>query len=486
MRALNSPACPRPGGDAAARLGAGVRIANPGPGCEAKVMSDKAVVIDTSPEPPSRMLGKWMSAAMVVGTMIGSGIYLLPTTLAPFGPNLVIAFVVTGFGTMCLAFALARLAAEIPGGPFVYVERAFGETAAFVTLWSYMVSQWTGVAAVAVAVAGALGHVFPAVVSGPGLISTALGTIAVLTIVNLFGARSAGRLQVLATLIKIVPLLAVVLLVALRLGSGQPVESLTPMPLEVGAIAAAGALMLFSLTGFEAAAVTANVTRDSTRTVPVATIAGTGFTAIIYLLATVATLMLLPSAVAAMSGAPFADAIAPILGTVAGTLVALIAAVSAFGTANALLLLAAEVGRTIAGARDLPPLFRRTNKHGAPVGSLLIAAAIAALLVLASSSKDFVALYVFITLVSTVAALILYAVCAAAALKLRVVRRWAIVAAIAILYSLVMFVGAGLEATLWGFALALAGLPVRLISRWLNGSSPAVEATPAAPPGSSA
>jgi len=434
-------------------------------------MTDPPAVIDIHPEPRSRMLGKWMSAAMVVGTMIGSGIYLLPTTLAPFGINLVIAFVLTGFGTMCLAFALARLAATIPGGPFVYVSRAFGETAAFITLWSYVVSQWTGVAGVSIAVAGALGYIFPDVASGPGLIAVALAVIAILTIVNLFGARSAGGLQVIATLIKIVPLVAVIILVAARVGTGQPLEPLTPVPIGIGAIAAAGALMLFSLTGFEAAAVTANVTRDSTRTVPVATIAGTGFTAVIYLLATVAALMLLASAVAAKSGAPFADAIAPILGPAAGTLVALIAAVSAFGTANALLLLAAEVGRTIAGARDLPPIFRRTNKLGAPVGSLLIAAIIAALLVLASSSKNFVALYVFITLVSTVAALILYAMCAAAALKLKVTGGWAAIAMIAIFYSLAMFVGAGLEATLWGFGLALAGLPIRFISRWLNLSS---------------
>jgi len=60
-------------------------------------MSDEVVPIDTHPEPASRMLGKWMSAAMVVGTMIGSGIYLLPTTLAPYGYNLVIAFLLTKY-----------------------------------------------------------------------------------------------------------------------------------------------------------------------------------------------------------------------------------------------------------------------------------------------------------------------------------------------------------------------------------------------------
>ncbi len=446
-------------------------------------MTDHNISIDTHPEPASRMLGKWMSAAMVVGTMVGSGIYLLPTTLAPYGYNLVIAFLLTGFGTMCLAFCLARLAAVIPGGPFAYVTEAFGETAAFLTLWSYVVSQITGVAGVAVAMAGALSHVVPQVGSGPGLIAVALGSIVILSLVNLRGARSAGVLQVIATLIKIVPLLAVVLFVLVRLGTGEPLEPLEPTPINVSAITIAGALMLFSLTGFEAAAVTANVTRDSTSTVPTATIVGTGFTAVIYLLSTVATLMLLPSALAAKSGAPFADAIAPILGPLAGAVVAVIAAISAFGTANALLLFAAEISRTIAGARDLPPVFQKTNKVGAPVGAILVVAAISALLVLASSSKNFVALYVFITLVSTVAALVLYIVCAAAALKLKVVGRWAIIAIIGVFYSVAMFIGAGLEATLWGFGLALIGLPIRAISRWLNGSSRSAEERPAAPRG---
>ena len=147
-------------------------------------MTEEPIRIDTHPEPASRMLGKWMSAAMVVGTMVGSGIYLLPTTLAPFGPNMIFAFILTGFGTLCLAFAMARMAATIPGGPFAYIDRSFGETTAFLTLWSYTLSQVTGVAGVSVAVAGALGHVYPEVVAGPGLIAVALGSILLLVAVN--------------------------------------------------------------------------------------------------------------------------------------------------------------------------------------------------------------------------------------------------------------------------------------------------------------
>ena len=446
-------------------------------------MTEEPVQIDTHPEPSSRMLGKWMSAAMVVGTMVGSGIYLLPTTLSPYGPNLVIAFLLTGFGTMCLAFAMARMAARISGGPFVYIDRSFGPTTAFLTLWSYTLSQVTGVAGVSVAVAGALGHVYPAVVSGPGLIAVALGSIVVLAAVNMRGARSAGMLQVITTLIKLLPLLAVMALVAAWFVTGRRLEPLEPVPLSITAVTTAAALILFSLTGFEAAVMTANVTRDSTTTVPRATILGTGFTAIVYLLATVAVLMLLPSAVAAKSGAPFADAIAPLLGTAAGILVAVIAAVSAFGTANALLLVAAESARTMGRAGDLPPIFAKASKVGAPIGSVLICATAAGLLVLASSSKNFVSVYVFITLVSTLLSLVLYIVCAASALKLRVGGKLTIIVVIGVLYSIAMFIGAGLEPLLWAAALALAGLPIRFISRWLNGSSRAAAKSPAAPRG---
>jgi APA family basic amino acid/polyamine antiporter len=315
---------------------------------------------------------------------------------------------------------------------------------------------------------------------GPGLIAVAIGAIALLTLVNLRGARSAGVLQVITTLIKLAPLLLVMLLVLARMGTGHPLEALAPAPLGVSGIVTASALILFSLTGFEAAVMTANVTRDSTSTVPRATILGTGFTAIIYLLATVATLMLLPSALAAKSSAPFADAIAPALGAVAGALVALIAAISAFGTGNALLLIAAESARTMASARDLPSTFARSNSFGAPVGSLLICGTAAALLVLASSSKNFVSVYVLITLVSTLLSLVLYVVCAAAALKLRVAGKATIIVLVGMIYSLAMFYGAGREALLWSIGLALAGLPVRLISRRLNRSSPPPEASPAA------
>lgn len=429
-------------------------------------MTLDAVPPPPPPPPPSKRLGRIMSLAMVVGTIIGSGIYVLPATVAQFGPNLLIAFAVVIVGTCSLALAMARLAARLPGGPYSYIAGAFGDTAAFVTMWSYLVSQWTGVAAVAIAAAGALGHVVPAVGAGWPLAGLAVASIVGLTLVNLAGARSAGFVQVLATLIKLVPLLLVLLLVLLRLVSGPALEPLAPVPLTLGGVVAAAALMLFAFTGFESAAVSANVTDEAQAVVPGATINGTVFVALIYLGATLAVLWLLPSATAATSQAPFADAIAPTLGPVAGGFVAVVAAISALGAGNALILLSVEVARAIANAGDLPAVFARTNRNGVATASLLAGSGVAILLVLASVSDSFVAVFSFVALVSAVSALVLYLICAAAALKLKA--EMPLVAVVAIVYAVAMFVGAGLEATLWGAALALAGLPLRWFSRRSN------------------
>ena len=113
----------------------------------------------------SRLLGPLMSIAMVVGLIIGAGVFLLPTSIAPFGLNMFLGWAVTIGGFLSLAFAFSALAARIEGGPYEYVKQAFGEETAFVTNWSYLISNWAGGAAVAVAFAGALARVSPALAS---------------------------------------------------------------------------------------------------------------------------------------------------------------------------------------------------------------------------------------------------------------------------------------------------------------------------------
>ena len=432
----------------------------------------------------TKLLGPWMSTAMVVGFMIGSGIFLLPATLAPYGRNALFAWGVTIGGTMCLALAFARLSARNPGGPQAYVADAFGNDAAFYTMWSYWISVITSVAALGVAFAGAMTAALPALIGPAWLVPLAVAAIAAVTLVNLRGAYSAGGFQVVTTLIKLLPLVAVIVVLALRLGGGGHAEALAPTPISGSGIASASALMLFSLLGFEAASVAARKTRDPERVVPLATLAGTGITGLIYFAACTAAILLLPVAAAAVSTSPFADAIAPVWGSGAGQAIAALTAVSAIGAMNAGVLVQGEVGWTLAQSDDLPPALARTNAQGAPVAALIVTGLLAMLFVAFNASRSFVGLYVFITLISTVASLVLYAGAAAAALKITLGPLTRLLVSAGFIYAIWTFYGAGLEACLWGLALLAAGWPVRLISQWFNSraaTTPAAAPAPAAP-----
>jgi APA family basic amino acid/polyamine antiporter len=130
----------------------------------------------------------------------------------------------------------------------------------------------------------------------------------------------------------------------------------------------------------------------------------------------------------------------------------------------------------------LPPLFARTSSTGVPYAAVISGAVAGIALLVLSAAPGFVGVYAFVALVSAVATLVLYAMCSAAVLRLKLTgsAAGAMIALVAILYTIAMFFGAGWEATKWGVALAIAGLPIRWISRRLW-PSPVPAANQAAP-----
>src|SRR5260221_803332 len=378
---------------------------------------------------------------------------------------------------MCLALALSRLAARNPGGPQSYMREAFGPTAAFFIMWMYWVSVLTTTAGIAVAFGGAVTATLPGIAGPAWIAPLSVGAIFAVTAINLRGVHSAGEFQVVTTLIKLLPLLGVMLVLAFHVGTGHPTEPLAPVPISATPIAAASALILFSLVGFEAATVAARKTRDPERIVPLATLAGTGATGLLYFFSCTAAMLLFSYKVAANSTSPFADAIAPTVGAGVGRIVAALTAVSAIGALNASVLIQRGIRQQLAQAGDLPRIMARGNARLAPTVSLIVTCVISAMFVSFNSSKSFVGLYVFIILISTVASLVFYASGAVAALKLKLSPVTQLLVATGLIYAIWTFYGAGLEATAWALTLLAAGLPVRLISRWLNDSIPAAAAS---------
>ncbi len=430
------------------------------------------------------MIGIWMTSALVVGTIIGAAIFMLPVALAPLGLNALVGWLVSGLGVLCIAFALARLSRLGGEGIQANIEREFGPTVAFLVAWAFWVSNWAAQASVAIAVGSTLSFIAP---PGDGIdlvLPAGIGCVVLLTMVNAIGVRAAGGLSIVTVAIKVLPLLAVIWLFAERGVSGEAYEPLAPMPVNFANIATATALTFFALTGFEAATAPVCKVRDPARTIPRAIVGGTLFVVLLYLTAGTGIQMLLPADVVASSPAPFADALVSHWGRAAAVLAALAITVSAIGCLNGLILGTGELGYAMALRGDLPAIMARTRGANTPVVSQLVAGGLTILLILANSSRATANLYLFIVLLSTAAIIVVYFVGALAAWKSSPTNGARSVIMVALLFIAFATYGIGFEAGLWCVVLLAAGLAIRAVMRRLNslGRSPAPEAVPAVLP----
>ncbi len=428
-----------------------------------------------------------MTWSLVVGTMIGAGIFMLPVSLAPYGPNAIGGWIVSGIGAVALAYSFGRLARDGGHGIQAYIERAFGPFVAFLSTFAFWVSAWVANAAVAIAGGAAIGRIVPELAGDTNVALAAMALVVFLTATNMLGARSTGRLAVLTTLIKILPLAAVVIVLADVSAAGEPLVTLAPMPITIDNIAAATALTLYALLGFETAVAPVNKVRNAERTIPRALIGGTGFVAILYLLVSTAILLLLSVDQAVASTSPFADAIGRSWGEDGALLAAGGIAVSAIGYLNAGVLVAGELGYSMALRRELPALFAKTRRVNTPINAQLLGSALSIALIAANMSKGTADLFTFVALLTTSATLWLYLTAALAALKQRPGGLAIVGILIGFAFVLFAFYGSGLEANLWSLALLAAGSLLYLGMRRLNSSAATPPAAvPAEPPGSSA
>jgi APA family basic amino acid/polyamine antiporter len=424
----------------------------------------------TTPRP--QLLSFWMCVALVVGNTIGSGVFLLPTALAPYGLNSVVAWGFTAGGAIALAVVFARLSRAYPqaGGPYAYVHFAFGPLTAFIVAWGYWISIWVGNVSIATYTVSYLTPLLPSIAEKPGA-SAALTLLFLwtLTFVNWYGIKASGWVQSVTTVLKILPLLAVILLGLFSLHSSN-LSASTTIPLTVSGTTAAATLTLWALLGLESATIPADKVANPARVIPIATLFGTVATALICAIACTTVLLLLPAATLANSNAPFADLATQFWGVGAGKLVAVFAAISGFGALNGWILLQGELPRAMAMRGEFPRIFARESSRSTPGFALCFGSALATLLILANYQKSMASIFTFMILLSTTACLVMYALCSAALLRLQWIGQLgaarkgsaalAIVGVMATAYSLWAIIGAGAEAVAWGAALLCLGVPL--------------------------
>lgn len=435
----------------------------------------------TGPPKLKRSLGLWMATALVVGNMVGSGVFLLPSSLAGIGSVSLLGWLLTGTGAVLLALVFANLGRRYPrtGGPYAYAHRAFGEFVGFETAWGYWIAAWVGNAAIATAFVGYLAVFAPTVATNHLLGAlVALAIIWTLTFVNIAGVRQGGIVQVATTVLKFVPLLAigVIGLFFMKGGNFHPFVAGTGGSLK--GITTAAALTLWAFIGLESSTVPAEEVKDPERNIPRSTIIGTVSTTALYVLATIAVMGIIPMATLANSTSPFADAARTIFNTAwVGKAIAVVAMISTFGALNGWILLQGRV--PLAAAQDglFPKQFAKlSGTRHTPVFGLVVSSIGITVVTFMFYNQSLVSMFTQVILLATLTTLVPYAFAAAAQALLFFTdrerfsgRRFAkdgTIATLAFAYSVWAIWGSGFEIIAKGFILLLVGIPVFIFMKW--------------------
>ncbi len=346
--------------------------------------SDKTVVVedDTTKKSAAEGFGLSTATALIVGSIIGVGIFNLPTSLAGYGPITLVSLGLATVGALALALLFAALSRRLPadGGPYAYSRVAFGNGLGFANAWSYWITAWAGNAAIAV---GWVLYVEEFVNTGHNrLASVALVLVGlwIPAIINLSGVKNMGVVQVVTTVLKFAAL-AFMSTVGLFF-----IKSANYTPWNVSgesAIAAIGggmAIALFSYLGVEVAAVAAGKVRDPDRNISLSTIFGTLATAVVYLLSLTAVFGILSNAVLAESTAPFSYAADAIFGgSWAGNVMAVVVIISGFGALNGWTMICAAMPLAAANDGLFPKRFKGLSAKGVPAFGIIASTALASI-----------------------------------------------------------------------------------------------------------
>jgi len=299
--------------------------------------------------------------ALVIGSQIGSGIFLLPTSLAPFGSISLFGWLISGAGALLLALVFSQLSMHTSkgGGPHVYIEKSFGRRSAFFTAWTYWIISWASSIAVIVA---AIGYLSPLIgISGPVLaLVLELTIITIITGINIKSASLAGSCEVFLTFLKCAPLILIPIVGFFFLKSSH--FELAPGLPVLKSLNTATLLTFWGFIGIECATTAAGIIENPTKTIPKAVLLGTLVVAGIYFLNSFAVMGIVPPELLLTSQAPYVDAATIMFGGGWNHVIAIIAFIACIGTLNAWVLTSGLIAAEASKEGLFPKIFSRLIK----------------------------------------------------------------------------------------------------------------------------
>ena len=321
----------------------------------------------------SNKIGFWSVLALVVGSQIGSGVFILPASLAPFGMYSIAGWITSTIGAISLAVVFASLCAKFPrtGGPHVYIEQLFGKDVSFFSGWTYWVVSWVSTTAVIIS---AIGYLSPFIGDQSSLVYLLLEILLLLSVcgLNLLGVGAAGRAETIFTILKFLPLFIVpaVAMFHFDIDNFQITEAISSKsPYKI--MAQASLLTLWGFIGLESATTPAGSVDNPGKTIPRALVIGTSIVALVYMFNSITIMGLIPGEQLAKSSAPYADAAKHIFGGSVHLWISLAASIVCIGTLNAWVLTSGQISLGLAEDKMMPSIFAKRNARNTPYASII-------------------------------------------------------------------------------------------------------------------
>lgn len=414
----------------------------------------------------SNKIGLLPAILMVAGNMMGSGVFMLPANLAGIGSIAIIGWLITVVGAIALGLVFAKLTevTTAAGGPYAYARKAFGDYMGYQTNLVYWLANVIGNVGLAVAGLGYLTPFFPALRDPLVMALAQIAVIWFFTYANILGPRVVGRMQGITTTVALFPIVGVALLGWFWFNpetymegwnvSGESSLTAVGMPLN---------FTLWAFIGVESASVSTAVVKNPAKNVPIATVVGVLLAAVCYVLSSSAIMGIIPNKELVSSSAPFSQAVSIALGSTAGKIVALCAAVGCLGSLAGWTLLVGQTAQAAAKDGLFAGIFARVNRRGVPSAGLAIVAGIMTLQVLATMSPTASEQFGKIASIAVIMTLLPY-IYSSVAIKIlgrekmsdREGLFYTIVGLIAAVYSLSAMIGSNSEQTRWALIFVIS------------------------------
>jgi amino acid transporter len=348
-----------------------------------------------------RGISRWDLTAIAINTIIGAGIFGLPSKVtALIGSYSLFAFVacavIIGFIVLCFAEVASRFAET--GGMYLYAREAFGSVVGFEVGWLYWIVRVTTFAANCNLLLAYLGFFVPTANEGALRIILISAVVLLLTAVNFIGVRQSAIMTNVFTVGKIVPLL---IFAAVGLFFIQPANFSFAATPDYNSFSSAVLLLIYAYVGFEAAVIPAGETKDPQKNVPFALLTALLFCAVLFIVIQIVAIGTLPELAA--SERPLADAAGKFLGSFGAAFIVIGALVSILGNLNGGFLAASRIPFAMAEQREVPQIIGATHeKFKTPYVSLFLTAILMWILTVQSS-------FISALTIATITRLLVYA-----------------------------------------------------------------------------